>query len=238
MPPASHERPDLREDERDLSARVPQPRRPADPPLDSSAELTAIPEARRREAQQRNAAAAELFAAGQFAEAAVMFETAWGSCRAVLGPLHPDTLRVEGNLGVALVAAGERREKVRRGLRLIEGTVDRRTEALGADHPDTLTALNALAVAHRRSGHPDKALEVAKKAVLARSRTLGPAHPDTLTSRMGLALALAATGDTAKAHTIVRSTLTAAEEALGPHHEHVYALVECGEDAGLLRREV
>jgi hypothetical protein len=237
MPPATPERPDLRVNEPDLAARVPQPRRPSDPPLDGSGELSAIPEARRREAAQRNAAAAELFEAGQYVEAAEMFETALGSCRAVLGPHHPDTLRVQGNLGVALVAAGESRDRVRQGIRLIEGTVDARTDVFGGDHSETLTAINALAVAHRRAGHADKALELAKRAVLARSRTLGPVHPDTLTSRLGLALALAATGDTTKAHKMVSSTLTAAEEALGPHHEHLYALVECGEDAGLLRRE-
>ena len=103
-----------------------------------------------------------------------MFEAALNSCRVVLGDRHPDTLRVAGNLGVALVAAGESRPEVRRGIRLIETTIAARTEALGGDHPDTLTALNALAVAHRRAGHPDKALDVAKRAVLARTRALGP----------------------------------------------------------------
>jgi hypothetical protein len=145
---------------------------------------------------------------------------------------------VAGNLGVALVAAGEGRPEVRRGIRLIETTIAARTEVLGDDHPDTLTALNALAVAHRRAGQPDKALDVAKKAVLARTRALGPTHVDTLTSRMGLALALAATGDTTHAHRIVSSTLAAAEDALGQEHEHLYALVACGEDASLLRREL
>jgi hypothetical protein len=55
---------------------------------------------------------------------------------------------------------------------------------------------------------------------------------------MGLALALAATGDTTHAHRIASSTLSAAEDALGEEHEHIYALVACGEDASLLRREL
>jgi tetratricopeptide (TPR) repeat protein len=244
MPPANAERPDntrrsdLRVDEHEPVARVPQPRRTSEPSVDSLSDRSGIGEARRREAEQRNATAAELFQAGEYIEAVKMFEAALNSCRVVLGDHHPDTLRVAGNLGVALVAAGESRPEVRRGIRLIETTMVARTEALGGDHPDTLTALNALAVAHRRAGQPDKALDVAKRAVLARTRALGPTHVDTLTSRMGLALALAATGDTTHAHRIASSTLSAAEDALGEEHEHIYALVACGEDANLLRREL
>jgi uncharacterized Ntn-hydrolase superfamily protein len=55
---------------------------------------------------------------------------------------------------------------------------------------------------------------------------------------MGLALALAAAGEVASAHQVVGSTLTDAQATLGPTHRHLLALVECGEAAGLLRREL
>jgi len=215
---------------------IPQQRQSPDPPH-GPAGLSDIDEARRREAMARNGAAAELYAAGDYAAAAEMFEVALGTCLRVLGESHVDTLRVAGNFGVALVATGDRRE-MKRGIRLIEGTLGARTRFLGAEHPETLTALNALAVAHRRAAHADKALELAMQAVSARTRALGATHPDTLTSRMGLAVALAGTGDGAKAHRIAGSTLAAAEDALGGDSEHLYALVECGEDAGLLHREI
>jgi hypothetical protein len=166
-----------------------------------------------------------------------MFKVALSTCYKVLGDRHPDTLRVAGNLGMALVAMGDRHD-IRNGIRLIEATHQARAEVLGADHRDTLSALNALAVAHRRAGHADKARELAIDATRARNAALGPTHIDTLTSRMGLAISLAATGDTASAHRIVASTLAAATDAFGPDHEHLYALVACGEDAGLLRKEL
>jgi len=246
MPPAIPERPqDLRTvDDREF-ARVPQQRRPPDGPPDSSPEQrSAIDEARRREAEHRNTAAAELFEAEDFAGAAEMFEAALTSSTRILGERHPDTLRVAGNLGVALVMAGDHkggrkgRAQTARGIRLIDAVIDMRSEVLGPHHPDTLNALQALVEAQRIAGHADAALEVAKKVVMARNQALGPVHPDTLTSRMGLGVALAGTGDTMHAQRIVASTLTAAEEALGGNHEHLEALVEWGVSARLLRQEV
>ena len=175
-----------------------------------------------------------MYGAHRFTDAVRLFEQALTSCRAALGDRHPDTLRVTGNLGVALLRARESRK----GTRWITLTVDARTQVLGPDHPDTMTALDALAVAHRLAGDPDKALGIAKRVVLARSRALGPAHVDTLTSRMGLGLALAAAGETANAHRIVDRTLTDAREALGVDDRHYLALVGCGFDSGLLQADL
>ena len=236
MPPASHERPDPRTvDERYLAAEIPAPRSPTDAPLDGVPDmrLSALAAARVREASARNTTGAEMYDAQQFAEAVQLFEQALASCRITLGDRHPDTLRVSGNLGVALVHAG----KSRQGIQLIKATAEARTQVLGPDHPDTLTALNALAVAHRLTGNPDKALETAKRVVLARSRALGSTHADTLTSRMGLGLALAAAGETANAHRIVDKTLADAREALGVDDDHYLALVDCGFDSGLLQAD-
>jgi tetratricopeptide (TPR) repeat protein len=239
MSPASPELPpdSAPVDQRHLrAAQLPAPRAPMDAPLDELSDLglSAIEAARAREARSRNTTGAELFHAHQFEDAVELFSQALASCRASLGDRHPDTLRVWGNLGVALVRAGQGRK----GISMIKVSVDARTEVLGPDHSDTLTALNALAVAYRLDGNPDKALESAKRAVLARTRALGATHVDTLTSRMGLGLALAAAGEPANAHRIVDSTLFDAERALGATHDHYLALVECGEDAGLLRREL
>jgi len=238
MSPASHERPDSRTvDEHYLVAGlIPAPRSPEDAPLDGAPDMgfSDIAAARAREASSRNTTGVEMYDAHQFADAVQLFEQALASCRITLGDRHPDTLRVAGNLGVALVQAGDSRK----GIQMIKMTVDARTQVLGPDHPDTLAALNALAVAHRLTGNPDKALETAKRAVLARSRALGPTHVDTLTSRLGLGLALAAAGETANAHRIVDRTLADAREALGVDHDHYLALVDCGFNAGLLQADL
>ena len=218
---------------------IPSPRS-AEPPDRSRAtgvdgpELGAIARARVRESAARNETAVELFDAGRFDEAVAMFAQVLASCRSTLGGEHPDTLRVAGNLGVAYLCAGQRRK----GTKLIASNVVSRSRVLGDTHPDTLTARNALAAAHRISGDADTAVGVAKQVVLQRSRTLGPAHVDTLSSRMGLALALAAAGEIVSAHRMLASTMNDAETTLGPEHEHTVALVECGEAAGLLRREI
>jgi hypothetical protein len=223
-------------DDRYLAAGpIPAPRSPTDEPLDGAPDmgLSAISAARVREASARNTTGAEMYEAQQFADAVQLFEQALASCRVTLGDSHPDTLRVSGNLGVALVHVGESRK----GIQLVKSTVAARSQVLGPEHPDTLTALNALAVAYRLTGNPDKALEVAKRVVLARSRTLGPNHVDTLTSRLGLGLALAAAGETANAHRIVDKTLIDAREVLGVDDDHYLALVDCGFESGLLQTD-
>lgn len=197
-------------------------------------ELNAIAQARLRESAIRNTAASELFEAGRYEEAIPLFEQALATCRVTLGGEHPDTLMVAGNLGVAQVAAGQRRK----GLKVITNNLASRVRVLGEDHPDTLTARNALAMAHRVAGDADTAITLAKQVVVQRSRTLGPTHVDTLNSRMGLSLALAAAGNVIAAHRMLASTINDAEETLGPDHAFTVALIECGESNGLLRREV
>jgi hypothetical protein len=225
----------------DAAPQIPLPRTPppapaVGPPDEESGgvELSAIAQARVRESAQRNSTAAELFETGHFDEAVSLFEQALASCRSTLGGEHPDTLTVAGNLGVAYVAAGNRR----RGLKLINNNLAARVRVLGDTHPATMAARNALAAAHRITGDADTAVSLAKQVVVQRTRALGPTHIDTLSSRMGLALALAAAGDLTSAHRLLASVMSDAEESLGAEHEHTVAFVECGEAAGLLRREV
>jgi hypothetical protein len=135
---------------------------------------------------------------------------------------------------VAYVAAGNRRK----GIKLIAGNLAARVRVFGDDHPETLTARNALAVAHRINGDVDTAVDLAKQVAVQRSRALGPEHADTLTSRMGLALAMAAAGHLTVAHGLVSSAMSDAKTVLGVDHEHTLALLDCGESNGLLRREV
>ena len=69
----------------------------------------------------RHADAAELCRHGRHKQAIPRLAAVLSDCRGVLGPDHPDTLRVSGNLAVACVAGGRRRDGVtmlvRRGCR-------------------------------------------------------------------------------------------------------------------------
>lgn len=60
-------------------------------------------------------------------------------------------------------------------------------EALGADDPVTLNALNKLAWAYQKEGKLSQAIELFLEVQKARTRTLGAEHPDTLATVSSLA---------------------------------------------------
>ena len=82
-------------------------------------------------------------------------------------------------------------------------------EALGAEHPDTLTVENDLAVYCGAAGNYERALLLAREALEARERLMGPEAEETLASRHNVAHALLC--------------LNRAEEAV-PYAEEVYRL--------------
>ncbi len=67
-----------------------------------------------------------------------------------------------------------------RALELREGT-------LGGEHPDTLSAMNEVAVLYMAQGRYTRAEILLFKTLEIRKRELGEEHPDTLSSMMGLA---------------------------------------------------
>ncbi|HYH33503.1 MAG TPA: tetratricopeptide repeat protein [Pseudonocardia sp.] len=168
-----------------------------------------------------NADGARLCTAGRASDAVARFEDALAGCLGRLGPDHPATLTVGGNLGAACTSAGQ----WRRGLELMAGNLSDRVRVFGDDDPRTLTAADALASAYRLAGEVDEALALSGRVTAERRRLLGPAHPDTLVSRMGMALARAAAGDVASAVTLLEAALGDAEQAHhGARHEHTIAL--------------
>jgi tetratricopeptide (TPR) repeat protein len=58
---------------------------------------------------------------------------------------------------------------------------------LGADHPDTLTSRNNLAVAYSSVGRLEQAIPLFEQTLADRERVLGADHPHTLTSQDSLA---------------------------------------------------
>ncbi|WP_185845457.1 tetratricopeptide repeat protein [Kibdelosporangium aridum] len=91
-------------------------------------------------------------------------------------------------------------------------------EELGAEHPNTLTSRNNLALVLHDQGDLAGA-ETEHRAVLQiRTRTLGTEHPNALTSRNNLALVLHDQGDLAGAETEHRAVLQIRTRTLGTEH--------------------
>ena len=92
------------------------------------------------------------------------------------------------------------------------------TDALGPDHPDTLTARNNLALSHQEAGHVSTAIDMFEDVLADRTRVLGPNHPDTLTTRGNLAAAHQQAGHVSTAIDIHQDLLTDRTRILGPDH--------------------
>lgn len=58
---------------------------------------------------------------------------------------------------------------------------------LGNEHPNTLLAMNNLAVSYGKVGRKQEAIELREKVLEARQRTLSNEHPDTLMAMNNLA---------------------------------------------------
>ena len=93
-------------------------------------------------ARQADARANQLYARGQYAEAALLFREDLSIRRDILGEDHPDTAHSYNDLAETLRAQGKYAEAEamhRRALAIC-------LKALGEDHPHTATSYNNLAV--------------------------------------------------------------------------------------------
>ena len=93
-----------------------------------------------------------------------------------------------------------------------------RERVLGADHPDTLTTRNNLALAYWAAGRAAEAITLLEQTLADEERVLGADHPGTLTTRNNLANAYQAAGRTAEAITLHEQTLADMERVLGADH--------------------
>jgi tetratricopeptide (TPR) repeat protein len=115
-------------------------------------------------------------------------------------------------------------------------------EALGPEHPDTLTSRNNLARAYQDAGRLAEAVALYERTLADCERLLGPEHPATLTSRNNLALAYQDAGRLAEALPLYERTLADSERLLGPEHPITLAsrnnLARAYQDAGRLAEAV
>ncbi|MCK5521695.1 MAG: tetratricopeptide repeat protein, partial [Thiomargarita sp.] len=99
----------------------------------------------------------------------------------------------------------------RRALAIIE-------KVLGAEHPDTATSLNNLALLLSNKGDYDSAEPLYRRALAIREKVLGAEHPDTAQSLNNLALLLSKKGNYDGAEPLYRRALAIHKQVLGAEH--------------------
>ncbi|WP_198541716.1 FxSxx-COOH system tetratricopeptide repeat protein, partial [Parafrankia colletiae] len=92
------------------------------------------------------------------------------------------------------------------------------SQALGDDHPDTLTAVDRVAAALYGLGDLSHSRTLDEENLNRRRRILGPDHPDTLHSAHGLAHTLAELGELQAARNLDEDTLARQRRTLGDNH--------------------
>jgi hypothetical protein len=93
-----------------------------------------------------------------------------------------------------------------------------RQRELGANHPDTLTTLNNLALAYQASGKLPEAIKLFEQVRDAAVAKLGADHPDTLTALNNLALSYKAAGKQSEAIKLFEQVKAARVAKLGADH--------------------
>jgi tetratricopeptide (TPR) repeat protein len=96
-----------------------------------------------------------------------------------------------------------------------------REKLLGAEHPDTATNLNNLALLLRAQGDLAGARPLCERAVAIFEKMLGPEHPNTAQSLNNLALLLQDQGDLVGARPLCERALAIRENVLGAEHPSV-----------------
>jgi tetratricopeptide (TPR) repeat protein len=100
----------------------------------------------------------------------------------------------------------------------LESVLRRQSDALGAEHPDTLATAHALAGTLHAQGDYAGARARYEAVLAARTRLLGAEHPDTLATAHALAGTLRAPGDYAEARARYEAVLAARTRLLGAEH--------------------
>jgi len=96
--------------------------------------------------------------------------------------------------------------------------VDSRSEILGKQHPDTLTAMSILATAYTNGGKYEEAEKMGIQVFDERKKMLGEEHPNTITALANLAGIYRYLGKYTEAETLEIQVLNARTKLLGKNH--------------------
>lgn len=109
---------------------------------------------------------------------------------------------------------------VRAAAILGETVLEHKAKLLGEEHPDTLMAINNLALVYRDMGeeHAGKYYQMIERAYNIARRTLGEEHPDTLLYLSNLGIAMQAVGDFNSAKEVSERVYQIRARVLGEEH--------------------
>jgi serine/threonine protein kinase len=151
---------------------------------------------------------------GLAAQAIPLLEKARDTFLATLGPQHPATLSVMGNLAIALDKAGRWNE----ALKLDEQVLALRRKVQGAEHPDTLATMNSLANLLQEAGRNGEAVKLSEDVVNSSRKVNGPEHHATLNAMANLAICLHEAGQRNEALKMAEQVLVLSRKVNGPEH--------------------
>jgi len=138
------------------------------------------------------------------------------------GENDPATLAALGQL-VNLIA--ERRGDFSRAEILAARVLDLSVRTHGPEAPETVKAMNSLAVEYTNDGKYAQAEPLYKKAIELHRRQLGPDHPDTLTNINNLGVIYRQEGKYAEAEVEIKTALEARRRLEGNQHLDTIASV-------------
>jgi tetratricopeptide (TPR) repeat protein len=132
---------------------------------------------------------------------------------------EPATLRsrLDARVGSLLGAQGRYDEAVT----LLERALAVREAALGPDHAELTSVLNALGEVLRAAGRYQDARRYYERALAISERVLGPDHPDVGALLNNLGLTLWSEGKYDEAHRLIERSLALDEATFGPDHPRV-----------------
>ncbi|KAL8941379.1 MAG: hypothetical protein Q9216_002283 [Gyalolechia sp. 2 TL-2023] len=127
---------------------------------------------------------------------------------------HPEILRNKGNQGWAKVRYGD----FEAAGTLLQAVADERRELLGPMHPDTLLAMNNVAVnaAETSCEGEKKAVDLGRKVLAARIEIFGRDHIDVLETQGNLANFLDNIGEYDESERYYKDTIAAKDRIYGP----------------------
>jgi tetratricopeptide (TPR) repeat protein len=117
-----------------------------------------------------------------------------------------------------LAAAYEAAGRVDIAITVLTDGLERCEEALGAGHPDTLTARAQLGRTFLAADRAGEAIPHFERTLAGREWVLGPDHPETLAARLDLATSYRAAGRPDDAIKVFQRTLADQELVLGEDH--------------------
>jgi len=176
-------------------------------------------ELRGEHAETLNRLGIALTAAGNYPEAEAVLKRALAADQRTNSNLES---AIQGNLAVVLGDRGD----LTGARQLKEQVLESRRRQLGADHPDTLTAMNSLAGTLKAQGDLPKARQLQEQVLESSRRQLGAEHPDTLTAMNNLAGTLQDQGDLPKARQLQEQVLESSRRQLGAEHPNTLTAMD------------